>query len=234
MWLQSTNIKCKHGFSTRHGGVSPAPFNSLNLGGSQDKPENILRNREIALGALKLSPANLCFLDQVHGVEVSLAVPGSNSGDALVTDDKNLVLAVSAADCYPILFYDHKKAVIGAAHAGWRGTLGGIAGNVVLAMEKLGALAQNIQVLIGPGISQQNFEVGNEVIHLFQEKGFEETCWQHNKINLIKCNLQVLLKHGVLEQNIHAMNRCTFESDFFSYRRDKGITGRMWGLISLS
>lgn len=233
MWLKAPNLSCKHGFSTRNGGVSSAPFHSLNLGGSQDKPENILANRNIALAQLGVSIEKLCLLKQVHGVDVRDAKPGFLEGDALVTNDKSLVLAVSAADCYPILFHDNENQIIGAAHAGWRGTVGGIAGNVVNAMIKLGAKAENIQVAIGQGISMKNFEVGNEVIDQFGAMQFPESCFVGNHIDLIKCNLHVLSQNNILTKNIYTVNRCTFEDDFFSYRRDNGITGRMWGLISM-
>ena len=234
MWLYAPNIICKHGFSTRKGGVSPAPFDSLNLGGSQDDPEHISLNRKLALESLNISPAGLCTLKQVHGNQVCIAAPGAPEGDALVTNRKDLTLAISSADCYPILFYDQGNSVIGAAHAGWRGTQAKIAETTLKAMLQLGAAVENIQVAIGQGISQNNFEVGDEVIEKFREAGFPESCWEKNKIDLIKCNLFILLQNNIFEKNIWTMNRCTFESDFFSYRRDKGITGRMWGLISMA
>lgn len=233
MWLKASNIDCKHGFSTRHGGVSPAPFNSLNLGGSQDSPENIAANRNLALGLLNLQPSDLSMLRQVHGVHVCTAVHGFQEGDALVTNSKNHILAVSAADCYPILFHDSFNQVIGAAHAGWRGTVQSIAARVIDEMQKLGAEAAKIQVAIGPGISLEKFEVGSEVIEIFRANGFPEYCWQENRVDLIQCNLHVLKQNNILEKNITVLNRCTFENDFFSHRRDKGITGRMWGLITL-
>ncbi len=233
MWLKSPNINCAHGFSTREGGISKAPFDSLNLGGSEDEPSNILKNRKSALANLKLSIDNLSYLKQVHGNKVCSAKIGQQEGDALVTDQKNIVLAVSIADCYPLLFHDNINNVIGAAHAGWRGTVNYIAQNTINEMLKLGADEKNIQVAIGQGICQNNFEVGNEVIEQFADAGFPSSCWKENKIDLIACNKFVLLQSKIPEQNIWAMNRCTFESDFFSYRQDKGKTGRMWAVIAL-
>src|SRR6218665_2924194 len=124
MWLTAPNIRCRHGFSTRQGGVSQAPFQSLNLGGSEDKLSNIEENRRLAVAELDVSLQGLCILKQVHGVTVCEARPGVQEGDALVTADRALALAVSMADCYPILFHDPVNKVIGAAHAGWRGTVG--------------------------------------------------------------------------------------------------------------
>jgi YfiH family protein len=234
MWLFAPNISCIHGFSTREGGVSKSPFHSLNLGGSEDEPASITENRRLAFKALSLPPDSLCNLKQVHGNKVCLAKPGQQEGDALVTNKTGLTLAISIADCYPILFYDKVNQVIGAAHAGWRGTQAKIVENTLNEMCNLGADKKNIQVAIGQGICQNNFEVGPEVIAKFKEAGFPENCWKENKIDLIKCNLFALQQNGISEQQIWTMNRCTFESDFFSYRRDKGHTGRMWGLIALN
>lgn len=234
MWLRAPNLNCVHGFSTRHGGISPAPFDSLNLGGSEDDKNNILQNREIALKSLDLSIDNLCNLKQVHGNKVNIAKRGLQEGDALVTSEKDLILAVSIADCFPILFYDNTNKVIGAAHAGWRGTVSGIAENTINAMIRLGAKPENIHVAIGQGISQSNFEVGNEVIHEFEKNGFPDNCWKDNRIDLSLCNLHVLKQNKISEHNIWTMNRCTFEHDFFSYRRDKGTTGRMWAIIAMN
>jgi len=234
MWLHAPDIKCTHGFSTRYGGVSSTPFDSLNLGGSEDDPAKILQNRKLALEKLHVNPSHLCTLKQVHGNHVCSAQPGSQEGDALVTNKKKLALAISIADCYPILFYDRQNGVIGAAHAGWRGTRSKVAETTLKTMLSLGAKTENIKVAIGQGISQDKFEVGNEVIEKFHEAGFPGNCWDKNKIDLIKCNLFILSQNNIPEKNIWVMNRCTFESDFYSYRRDKGVTGRMWGLISMA
>ena len=238
MWIKAPNMKSTHGFSTRHGGISAAPFNTLNLGSSQDSPSNITTNRERALQDLQLNTSQLCTLKQVHGTRVCQAKPGSQEGDALVTDDPNMVLAVSVADCYPILFYDSTKQIVAAAHAGWRGTVGKIAGRVVEEMMKLGSSPQNIQVAIGQGISQKHFEVGEEVVEQFETAGFPEQILGHGTssrrtINLAAANKWIVAQQGIPEENVWSMNRCTFEEDFFSYRRDQGITGRMWGLITL-
>ena len=233
MWLTAPNINCKHGFSTRWGGVSTTPFNTLNLGGLDDNPETIVNNRSLALQNLDLAIINLCYLKQVHGIEVCEAKIGEQQGDALVTNKQNLILAISIADCYPILFYDEINKVIGAAHCGWRGTVGKIAKNTIDKMIELGATTNTIKVAIGQGICKANFEVGNEVIEQFKKNKFPDYCWKDNKIDLIACNKFVLQQSNILEENIWIMNRCTFEDDFFSYRQDKGKTGRMWAIITL-
>lgn len=231
--LFTNNISCSHGFTTRWGGVSQAPFNELNLGGSDDRTDHILENRKLVFEKLQLDFNQLCNLKQVHGAEVCIAKPGMQQGDALVTNELNHVLAISIADCYPILFHDPVNNVIGAAHAGWRGTVNRIARNTIEKMCSLGAHPKHIKVAIGQGISQKKFEVGEEVISEFKEKQFSETLFEGNYIDLIRANIQVMEESGITTKNIWTMNRCTFEVDFFSYRRDKGLTGRMWALITL-
>lgn len=233
MWIKAPNISCLHGFSTRIGGISKAPFDSLNLGGSDDLPENIRKNRELALAQLQLDIRNLSNLKQVHGIDVLVATVGQQQGDALVSNQKDQVLAVSIADCYPILFHDKKNKVIGAAHAGWRGTVGKIAERTLNEMLKLGAEKEFIEVAIGQGISKDKFEVGAEVLEQFASNGFPEKFLTDSKIDLVQCNEFVLNEAGISSSQIWKMNRCTFEDDFFSYRQDKGVTGRMWGVISL-
>jgi YfiH family protein len=173
------------------------------------------------------------YLNQIHSNIVCEAQVGKQTGDALVTNKKNMALAVGAADCYPVLFYDEKNEVIGAAHCGWKGTLAKIVKNTIDEMVKLGAEKQHIKVAIGQGISAKNYEVSNDVIQQFKEQNFPETCWNKRQLDLLKANQFVALESGILKENIWSMNRCTTESDFFSYRRDHGKTGRMWAIIML-
>jgi YfiH family protein len=233
MWLKAPNINCTHGFSTRQGGISSGTIAGLNLGGSLDDPENILLNRTAALAQLGLKMEDLCYLKQEHGSEVKLAKVGQQAGDALVTNEPGLILAISIADCFPILFFDEENVVIGAAHAGWRGTVGRIAERTIDEMVKLGAEVDHIKVAIGQGICKTHFQVGTEVTEEFRQEGFPEQFLTDNKIDLAGCNRFILLDNGIDKRNIWTMNRCTFEPDFYSHRRDNGHTGRMWGLISL-
>lgn len=233
MWLKAPNISATHGFSTRHGGVSKAPFDSLNLGGSDDEPVNIESNRKIALRELGLSVNRLSILKQVHGNNVIIGGCGTSTADGQVSNEKGIILVVQAADCYPILFHDPVGKVIGAAHAGWRGTVSGVAHNTISKMVELGSDPSDIQIAIGPGISQKNFEVGEEVINQFLDSGFPPSIIQGRNIDLIEANCFKLIRAGIKKENIYVLNRDTFDSEFFSYRRDKGLTGRMWGLIAL-
>jgi YfiH family protein len=233
MWIKAPNISVKHGFSTRKGGISPAPFDSLNLAGSDDLPENLEKNRTIALNELGISPSQIANLKQIHGCDVVCAKPGTFTGDALVTNEKGIAIAVAAADCYPLLFHDAEHHVIGAAHAGWRGTVARIAAQTISKMLELGSKAENIQMAIGPGICLEHFEVGAEVHEQFRKEGFPENIFYGKNIDLVKANEFAALEMGLKKEHIWSLQRCTYETDFFSYRRDGGKTGRMWGVIML-
>lgn len=233
MWIKAPNISVKHGFSTRKGGVSPSPFHSLNLAGSDDLPENIEQNRRIALAELNIVPQQIANLKQIHGCDVIKAQPGTFTGDALVSNEKGIAIAVAAADCYPLLFHDPINEVIGAAHAGWRGTVERIADQTIQHMLKLGAQIENIQMAIGAGICKNHFEVGEEVREKFLSHKFPSYIIEGKNIDLVKANEFVALESGLKKENIWAMHRCSFEDDFFSYRRDAGKTGRMWAVIML-
>lgn len=232
-WINSPNINTVHGFSTRDGGISPEPFASLNLGGTEDLPENIAENRRRALGDLGIGMKQVSYLNQIHSNSVCRAAQGKQTGDALVTNHPQLAIAVGAADCYPILFYDDINNVIGAAHCGWKGTLGRIVKNTIEEMVKLGAEKQHLKMAIGQGISAENYEVSEDVIQQFKNAGFPETCWSSRQLDLLKANHFVAEESGILKEHIWSMNRCTTETDFFSYRRDNGKTGRMWAVIML-
>lgn len=232
-WIKSPYINTTHGFSTRNGGVSPAPFHSLNLGGTDDLPEHIAENRRRALGDLNIEMTQVSYLNQIHSNIVCQARAGKQTGDALVTNQKNLAIAVGAADCYPVLFYDEKNQVIGAAHCGWKGTLARIVKNTINEMVNLGSDVSQIKVVIGQGICKANYQVSEEVIEQFNNAGFSNTCWEDRQLDLLQANRFVALESGIKPENIWSINRCTTEDDFFSYRRDNGMTGRMWGLIML-
>ena len=232
-WIKTAHINTIHGFSTRHGGVSPEPFLSLNLGGTEDLPDNIVENRKCALRDLTVDMSQVSYLNQIHSNIVCRAEIGKQTGDALVTNQKNLAIAVGAADCYPILFHDEKNEVIGAAHCGWKGTLAKIVKNTIYEMVNLGAEVSEIKVAIGQGICKANYQVSEEVIKQFSDVGFSNDCWNDRQLDLLEANKLVALESGINPKNIWSMNRCTTEPDFFSYRRDNGKTGRMWALIML-
>lgn len=168
-----------HGFFTRFGGVSSGLYTSLNCGmRADDKPAYVRANRAKVAAALDLPPEQLVIAKQVHGIKtVAVTKPWSNDhppeADALVTAERGIGLGILTADCAPVLFADQKKRIIGAAHVGWRGALDGILESTVAAMEKLGAKAENIQVAIGPCISANSYEVGDDFKGPFLERNKE-------------------------------------------------------------
>ena len=163
----------RHGFFTRKGGASSGIFAGLNCGeGSSDQASVVAINRRRAAQALGLEPGALVSVHQVHSadaVAVSAPVDPRPRADAMVTDRAGLALAVLTADCAPVLFADHTGGVIGAAHAGWRGTLDGVLEATLDAMERLGARRDAVQAVIGPTISQRAYEVGPDFLDRFRD-----------------------------------------------------------------
>lgn len=226
--------------STRHGGVSPVPYSSLNLGGStQDTPENVRENHRIFWDSLEIDGASVAKSHQIHGTEVlQVTKPGRFEGyDALVTDQKNIVLAVTIADCTPVLIYDAKKKIIAAIHAGWRGTVAGIVSKTVAIMEEsYGSAPANCYAFIGACIDECSFEVGQEVADEFESefKRFDESIGKYF-IDLKLANKAQLVAAGILEESIEVspLSTVTDNADFFSYRLEKGVTGRMLAVIGM-
>jgi YfiH family protein len=226
--------------STRHGGVSPAPFSSLNLGGStRDTPENVGENHRIFWESLGVPAESVAKSHQVHGTEVLQVIePGRFAGyDALVTDQKNIILAVTIADCTPILIYDPNRKVVAAIHAGWRGTVAGIVSKTVAVMQDhYGSLPADCNAFIGVCIDECSFEVGQEVADEFASefKRFDETINKYF-VDLKLANKAQLTGAGILEENIEVspLSTVSNNADFFSYRLEKGQTGRMLAVIGM-
>jgi YfiH family protein len=155
-----------HGFFTRKGGASSGVFAGLNCGyGSSDQHDVVGINRARVAGALDIPPDQLIGVHQVHSADaiaVTQPLKTPVKADALVTATKGIALSILTADCQPVLFADRKAGVIGAAHAGWKGALNGVLEETVRQMEALGAVRTNIMAVIGPSISQSNYEVGPE------------------------------------------------------------------------
>lgn len=154
-----------HGFFGRRGGASSGIFEGLNCGlGSSDQQEVVVLNRARAAGALGLTPEALAGMRQVHSTLAVVVEDAADrpEADALVTDRPGIGLSVVTADCQPVLFADPLARVIGAAHAGWKGALGGVLEATVAAMVDLGASPAHITAVIGPTISQSAYETGPE------------------------------------------------------------------------
>lgn len=220
----------RHGFFTRAGGVSTGLFQGLNVGlGSGDERAAVLENRRRVARWLKVAPEGLVGVHQVHSPEVvAVEAPfgvDRPKADAMVTDRPGLALGVLTADCGPVLFADPQAGVIGAAHAGWKGALTGVLENTIAAMEKRGAKAGRIAAVLGPSITQENYEVGPEFVERFvysdaaSERFFATSARAgHAFFDLRGYTLLRLERAGV---RMEAVARCTYalESEFYSYRR---------------
>jgi polyphenol oxidase len=158
----------RHGFFTRQGGVSDGIYGSLNCGlGSSDDVARVVENRARVAAHLGAAPQNLATVHQTHSatalvIDRPFARDAVAKADALVTRTPGLVVAALAADCTPVLFADPEAGVVAAAHAGWRGAVGGILEATITTMERLGADRSRIRAAIGPCIGQPNYEVGPE------------------------------------------------------------------------
>jgi len=243
-----------NGFSTRIGGVSQMPDSSLNLAGfNEDEAENILENRR---RFLKLFPGNwsLAGCWQVHGTDVRVvadkldAKPAENARgdtvncDALVSGASHVLLGVKTADCVPILIGDPITRAFAAVHAGWRGTLAGIAS---FALDRLtteyGSRASDLRVAIGPAAAECCYEVGADVIDRFNSRYpdaaalFTTTSPGRARIDLFEANRNQLMAAGVSAERIHTAPLCTMcRTDlFFSYRREKSLHGKVGRLMSV-
>jgi YfiH family protein len=225
------------GVSTKDGGVSPAPF-FMNLSYKVgDVTENVNKNREIFFKALGIPLKRVTYQKQIHSSNSNYVSTPSffKDSDALYTDLKNNFLAVSIADCIPVLLYEPGKKIISAVHSGWKGTCNKIlTKNINLLIEKFNLDTKNLCAYIGPGISQKNFEVGKEVADLFSDS--VKICRDGKYfIDLKKDNFMQLISLGVKEENIEVSPYCTYEeSDLLhSYRRDGDKSGRMLCVIGM-
>jgi YfiH family protein len=220
----------RHGFFTRKGGASSGIFQGLNCGpGSSDQSEIVAINRARVTEAMGLSPDRLTTLHQVHSADVlHVTAPLSEprpQADAMVTATPGLLLGVLTADCQPVLFADRHAGVIGAAHAGWRGTRDGVLEATLAAMETLGARRDRTIAVIGPTISQAAYEVGPEFVETFLDEDRESARFFANGagdralFDLPGYALWRLRAAGVGQAEW--TRHCTYRDPerFFSYRR---------------
>lgn len=220
----------EHGFFTRKGGVSEGLYAGLNVGlGSKDAPAAIQENRARVAAWFGRSVEDLATLYQIHSADV-VTVDAANKSerpqaDGHVTATPGVILGVLTADCGPVLFADPQARVIGAAHAGWKGALGGVLEATIEAMIALGARRERIVASLGPSISQASYEVGPEFVARFVElnptwarffKPSEKP--EYSMFDLPALTVERLRAAGVQAENI---DRCTYadEENFFSYRR---------------
>lgn len=241
-------------FSERHGGVSQAPYASLNMGAYVgDAPDHVVENRLTFLDALHLNEQTaerLVSAQQVHGVHTEAINSNREAGpleipntDALITDQINTPLLLCFADCVPITLVDTVRRSVGVVHSGWRGTLDEIVAHSIAAMvENYHTNPCDIYAYIGPYIGPNHFEVDGAVGSQFFNKfdTFVKTFSPPESVESVHLDLAVavsesLERSGVLPCNIVSLTMCTVENvdRFFSYRAEDGITGRHGALACL-
>jgi len=226
--------------TTRQGGASSVPYDSLNLGlHVGDDPDLVIENRLRTARALDLELDRMVFMNQTHGARV--AVVGSEmagrgtqfeenaliSTDAMVTTVSDLPLVVLVADCCPLVFLDPEARVLGVAHAGWRGVAQDIVGETVGAMTKLGAQPDRLFVAIGPSIERQRYEVGDEVIDAvepFVDPSNEEVVDRSGHrpyLDVARATVEQMVAHGIAREHIAISPVGTGDQRFFSDRASR-------------
>ena len=238
----------KQAVFTRHGGVSLAPWHSLNLGGSVgDDPAHVAENRVRVFRSMGCEPASIHDVWLVHGTSIVYAdAPRpldqpSAKADIIFTDNLNVSLFMRFGDCVPILFHDPKKHVIGIAHAGWMGTVRGVVQTAVEGMQShYGCKPEDIVAGIGPSIGVDHYEVGADVISQFQEKYNKDadqilqTRNGSTYLDLWTANAIQLRNAGVEQIQISGLCTACHLDDWFSHRAEQGKTGRFGAIMALA
>lgn len=242
--------------TTRHGGVSQGNYSEFNINPyCGDEPDAVKRNLALLANTLFVPTKHIVLPHQTHGIEVRKITDAFfnldetskkvflEGVDALMTDMRNVCIGVSTADCIPILLYDSVRHVVASVHAGWRGTVSGIVRETISKMQSIyGTQGKDIWAIIGPGISLEHFEVGDEVYEQFEKAGFRmeniakrypcstnSRSWKWH-IDLWECNRMQMEEMGVLPEKIQVSGICTYTQyeDYFSARRLGINSGRIF------
>jgi polyphenol oxidase len=241
------------GFSTKNGGNSNGDYTSLNLGlHVNDSVQAVCGNRESFSDAIGFPVSAWTGAEQTHETfirKVSKGDAGTGAldysqafkrTDGFFTYDRGLLLTLCFADCVPLYFVHPESGAAGAAHAGWKGTVGGIAGNMMDVYKSEGIDPGEVLAAIGPSICGKCYIVDSRVANLVKniledvdKKPYNQVKENQYRLDLKEVNKQLLMKSGVREENIIVSNLCTscHEEYFFSHRRDGGKTGRMMSYI---
>jgi YfiH family protein len=245
------------GFSSKNGGVSRESFSTLNLGlHVNDQLQTVVKNREILARRTSFPINNWVFAEQTHSNQIEKVTKqdcgrglisykdGLANCDGLYTSENGVMLSLCFADCVPLYFIAPKRPLIGVAHAGWKGTVSDIGGNMVRTWEKFeGVNPNDIKVAIGPSIGSCCYIVDERVISAINKNVIKHYPIPYSilsegqyKLDLKQLNKCLLLEAGVKEQNMTISQYCTScEKDlYFSHRRDEGKTGRMLSFIGIN
>lgn len=255
VWLTSPLLEgARHGFSTRRGGVSPAPWDTLNLGpGRGDAPENVRENYRRFFGCTGAVPERAVLSLQVHRDDVRLCTAADAGkglvrerdyeADALITAERDLPLVVFSADCGILLLHDPEAGCVGAVHAGWRGCAAGIVEKTVREMVRLlGARPERILAAVGPCIGKCCFETDSDVPEAMQASALgaeAEPYWERRgakyHVDLAGLNRQWLLHAGVAPEHIDVCGLCTAcrPDLFWSHRKMGNARGAQVAMICL-
>ncbi len=257
-FLQSAallDIEIDHAFTTRTGGCSRSPYETLNLGSHVgDHMVDVLENRRRVIAALEMPSSSIVTAGQVHGAEVRV-VDGNKTfypdTDALITNQSDLLLMLMFADCVPIIVADPQNQAIGVVHSGWKGTSQNIIKNVISAMtQNYGTNPAACTAVIGPCISMENYEVSAEVADIFTTDFADgipvnTALIRSRNRNTGSCLLNLrlavrdqLILAGFRIESIVVSDDCTYANsqDFFSHRRDSAVgkpTGRMAAVVGI-
>ena len=248
-WAEQHNLQA--GFSTRNGGVSRPPFNSLNLGyNTEDARHNVEGNRSTLARAFELQTHQLLTVNQVHGNDI-LVIDQANydlshflsiESDAIVTNQPGIMIGVLVADCYPVLLFDPQQRAVAVIHVGWRGAANGLLGKTVASLQSVfGSRPEQLLAAVGPGIAAHSYTVDRPVRDAFQagsghwSRIAKETELHQWQLDLQKSCLLQLEDAGLADNQISVVVECTccHRELFFSYRRDQGQTGRQMGFVLL-
>jgi len=235
--------------STRIGGISPNPYNSLNLAYHVgDDPKNVAENRKRFCQKLGIDVNSLVVANQVHGDNIEIiesdqagsGAYGTNdaisSTDALITASNAVSICVMTADCVPVMIFDPKTPSIGIAHAGWKGAVLRIVQKTVLKMKSVfGTQPSDCIVMLGPSIMPCCYEVNDDIIAKFDDEFGISTCTDGKRLDLHRAVKIQLIEAGIKSENISSDQTCTAcnLNLFYSHRAENGITGRMMSLIKL-
>lgn len=247
----------KNAFSTRLGGVSPLPENSLSLGNFTratpgDQRALVLENRRRFLAAIDAGDWPLVTAKQIHSADIRSVTSyedarrEAQTGDALIAQTPQILLAVQTADCLPVLIVDERTKAFAAVHAGWRGTLAGIVARTVERMQReFNSRPEDLRAALGPAISAPHFEVGLEVLAAFRKScSYADELIENEQANgkgwldINQANTRQLLDCGLSAERVYDSGLCTVARNdlFFSYRYERGHEnhiGRLMGVVGL-